>query len=125
MRIISQIGIIFAVCWLGEIISAALPFTFPSSIIAMILLFLFLLFRIVKVDHIKEKSNFLLSNMSFFFIPISVSIIEDYQMIKESLLPFLVICIVGTIITFTTTVFTIRIVTKILSGRKRGKKNDE
>ncbi len=39
MKIIRQIGIIFTVCWLSLVIEKLLPFTFPASVIGMILLF--------------------------------------------------------------------------------------
>lgn len=42
----------------------------------MILLFILLCVHILKVDHIREKSDFLLENMAFFFIPAGVSIIN-------------------------------------------------
>ena len=38
MKILYQIAIIFALCLLGEIISALLPFPFPAAISAMVLL---------------------------------------------------------------------------------------
>ena len=44
MDIILQIGVVFAVCLAGELVSALLPFTFPASVIAMLptlLLFFF------------------------------------------------------------------------------------
>ena len=71
MKIIKQVGIIFLICWLGLVIEAALPFSFPASIIGMILLFLCLLLGILRIEHIQEKSDFLLSNMAFFFIPVT------------------------------------------------------
>ena len=43
MKLLIQIGIVFGVCWVGEIIASMLPFTFPSSVISMILLLLLLL----------------------------------------------------------------------------------
>ena len=38
MKIIYQIGIIFALCWVSEIVEALLPFSFPASVIGMALL---------------------------------------------------------------------------------------
>ena len=63
MKIIRQIGIIFAVCWLGVLVEKILPFAFPAGIIGMILLFLCLLTGILKIEHIQEKADFLLENM--------------------------------------------------------------
>ena len=66
LKIITQVGIIFGVCWAAQIVEQALPFAFPASVIGMILMFLLLAFRVLKVDHIREKSDFLLGNMAFF-----------------------------------------------------------
>ena len=67
MKIIKQIGIFFTVCWLSQIVAAYLPFSFPSSVIGMILLFICLLTGILKIEHVQEKADFLMENMAFFF----------------------------------------------------------
>ena len=78
MKIIRQIGIIFTVCWLSILVEKALPFSFPASVIGMLLLFICLLTGILKIEHIQEKADFLLENMAFFFVPAGVSIILMY-----------------------------------------------
>lgn len=83
LKIITQVGIIFGVCWAAQIVEQALPFAFPASVIGMILMFLLLAFRVLKVDHIREKSDFLLGNMAFFFIPAGVSIINYFDVLKD------------------------------------------
>ena len=72
MKIIRQIGIIFTVCWLSILVEKALPFSFPASVIGMLLLFICLLTGILKIEHIQEKADFLLENMAFFFVPAGV-----------------------------------------------------
>ena len=122
MKIIYQIGIIFALCWVSEIIEAFLPFAFPASVIGMILLFILLAFRVLKVEHIREKSDFLLSNMAFFFIPAGVSIINYFDVLKGNVGKLLLICFLTTRITFATTAWTIR---GVLRLQNRGKKKTE
>ena len=122
MKIIYQIGIIFALCWVSEIIEAFLPFAFPASVIGMILLFILLAFRGLKVEHIREKSDFLLSNMAFFFIPAGVSIINYFDVLKGNVGKLLLICFLTTILTFATTAWTIR---GVLRLQNRGKKKPE
>lgn len=65
MKIIKQIGIFFSVCWLSQVISEVLPFDFPSSVIGMLVLFTGLITGVLKLNHIQEKSDFLLQNMAF------------------------------------------------------------
>ena len=80
MKIIKQTGIIFTVCWVSVAVEKVLPFTFPASVIGMILLFLCLVTGVLKLEHIQEKADFLLSNMSFFFIPAGVSVINYFYL---------------------------------------------
>ena len=122
MKIIYQIGIIFTLCWASEIIEGLLPFPFPASVIGMILLFILLAFRVLKVEHIREKSDFLLSNMAFFFIPAGVSIINYFDVLKGNVGKLLLICFLTTILTFATTAWTIR---GVLRLQNRGKKKPE
>ncbi len=118
MKIIYQIGIIFALCWVSEIVEALLPFSFPASVIGMILLFVLLALRVLKVEHIREKSDFLLSNMAFFFIPAGVSIINYFDVLKGNVGKLLLICFLTTILTFAVTAWTVRGVL-LLMNRKR------
>ena len=109
MKILCQIAVIFSVCWISTIIESILPFAFPSSVISMILLFLLLLFKVVKVHHIREKSDFLLGNMAFFFIPAGVSVINYFDVLSKNLIPLLVICLVSTILTFAVTAYAVKL----------------
>ena len=118
MKIICQIGVIFAVCWFSQLIEAALPVPFPASVIGMLLLLALLATGLLKIEHIREKSDFLLSNMAFFFIPAGVSIINYFDLLKSNLWQIAVICAVSTFVTFGVTAFSIRL-TKRLMERGR------
>lgn len=115
MKIITQVGIIFGVCWAAQIVEQALPFAFPASVIGMILMFLLLAFRVLKVDHIREKSDFLLGNMAFFFIPAGVSIINYFDVLKNWVFQLIFICIVTTVITFVVTAYSMRFVMYLMA----------
>lgn len=118
MKILTQIGIVLGICFLGEIISSVLPFTFPSSVISMIILFIFLITKILKTEHIKEKSDFLLKNMAFFFIPAGVGIMSNFEFIKNSIFQILIICLITTVLTFASTAFTVKAVLKFQEKRR-------
>ncbi len=119
MKIICQIAIIFTICWISQIVEAILPFPFPASVIGMVLLLILLLVRALKVDHIREKSDFLLSNMAFFFIPAGVSIINYFDILASNLIPLLVICLVSTLLTFAVTAWTVRLTRYLMDRRKK------
>lgn len=110
MKLLVQIGIVFGICLVGEGITQILPFPFPASVISMILLLVLLLIKVVKVHYIQQKADFLLKNMSFFFIPAGVALIEQVDAVKDSALILLFICFVSTFLTFGATALTIKFV---------------
>ena len=119
MKIIKQIGIIFSVCWISMVIEEFFPGIFPASIIGMILLFFCLAAGILKIEHIQEKADFLLENMSFFFIPAGVSIITYLDILENALVQLIVICAVSTVITFVVTAYTVTFTMRLLRRRKK------
>lgn len=102
---------------------ALLPIDFPASVIGMILLFALLVFRVLKVEHIREKSDFLLANMAFFFVPAGVSIINYFDVLKSSVVQLLLICLFTTVLTFAATAGSIRLTLKLMNRRKGGREN--
>ncbi len=120
MKILTQAGIIFGLCLIGEAIAAVLPFAFPASVICMILLFLCFLFRWIKPDSLRETAGFLLENMAFFFIPAGVGIMESFAVVKDAVFQLVLICVVSTFLTFAATAYTIRLVSAL--QKKLGKR---
>ena len=100
MKITLQVLILFGICLIAEAVSQFLPFTFPSSVMAMVILLLFLLIRLVKPEHINHISDFLIKNMPFFFIPAGVKIIDNFEYIKDCYIALFVIALITFLITF-------------------------
>ena len=119
MKIIKQFGIIFSLCWIATVIEGLLPIAFPASVIAMLLLLLCLRTGVLKIDHIREKSDFLMANMAFFFIPAGVNVINYLDILKANWLPLLLICVITTVITFAAIAYSIRLTIWLL-GRRKG-----
>lgn len=124
MKMILQIGVVLGICLLGEGISLLLPIPFPGSVIAMVLLFLLLLSRVLHPDHIRQKSDFLLQNMAFFFIPAGVGIMEYAEELLPFLLPLLLICLITTILTFAASALTATLVIHIQQKHSKTGKED-
>ena len=119
MKLLTQIGIIFGICWISACIEQVLPFTLPASIIGMLLLLLLLLAGVVRTEHIREKSDYLLGNLPFFFIPAGVSILNYVDVLRENLAALIVICTVSLAATFAVTVWTVRLTSRLLERGKR------
>ena len=111
VKLLVQIGIVFGICLVGEGIAAVLPFTFPASVLSMLLLFV-LLCGVRKVEHIREKGDFLLKNMAFFFIPSGVALLEQVDFLKGKIMILLLICLITMVLTFAATAFTVRLVSR-------------
>ena len=121
MKILKQFGVIFGVCWVSLVIEHYLPFSFPASVIGMILLLLCLLTGFLKIEHVQEKADSL-GNMAFFFVPAGVSIINYFDILKSTVLQLLVICVVSTIVTFAVTAYVVTLTVKLMEKKKGGKK---
>jgi len=68
--------IIFVFLFVGKAISSLLPIVFPGSIIGLILLFLGLTTRFIKIDWVLVSANFTLKYMVILFIPLAVGLIN-------------------------------------------------
>ena len=110
MRILAQLAVILAVSFLGQVIASLLPIPFPGSVISMILLFLLLLGRIVKVPQIQQTAEFLTGNMAFFFIPAGVGILENWELLAQNLAALAIIAVITTFLTFAAAAYTVRAV---------------
>ena len=118
MKILTQIGIVFGVYWISQCIEAVLPFSFPASVISLLLLLVLLVVGLIKVDHIREKSDFLLGNLGFFFVPVSSGFINYVDIIWENAAAFLTICVVSMILTYGATVGAVRLTCRLLEKNR-------
>ncbi|MBE7012372.1 MAG: CidA/LrgA family protein [Ruminococcaceae bacterium] len=122
MNNIFQAALFFGICLAGDYISASLPFPFPGSVIAMVILFILLITKAVKAKKISSISTFLLDNMAFCFIPPTVAIVNYFEIIKNVWWQFILICCITTILTFFATAYTVKGVMYLMN--KGGKDND-
>ena len=121
MDILKKTFIFFALCFISDCIAGFLPFPFPGSVLAMIILFIGLATKVIRTQQLEPVSDFLLNNMAIFFVPANVSIIAYTYMLKSILWPFVFTCIVTTIITFAATAYGVKLTIYIMNKCKGGK----
>lgn len=121
-KIFLQLGIIFALYWFSQLIEAVLPFSFPASVIALMLLLALLVLRILKPEHIRESADFLQSGIAFFLIPVMVGLMNYVDLIMENAAAFFVICLVSTVLTFGAVAWTVQLTCRLMERKKEGKK---
>lgn len=125
MNILLQIAVILLICITGEAVSVLLPFVFPGSICAMFILLILLWTGLVKAEFFNPVGTWLLNNMAFFFLPATVSIMEQFDILSQIWIHVLIIVFVSTIVTFLASAGTAALVIRIQDRiRNRGKNNE-
>lgn len=103
MNYLKQFAVILGVCLLGEGLRWLLPLPIPASIYGLALMLLLLVSRLVKLEQVENAADFLIQIMTPMFIPAAVGLMDQFQSLRAILLPFLVINLVGLVVTFAVT----------------------
>lgn len=123
MKLFREAIIILGIYLLGVLITDITGVPIPGNVIGMVILFLLLYLKVIKVEQISSISNFFLEHLAFFFIPAGVGLISSFAVIKNIWLQLLIVCFITTAITM---ICTGRIVQRIANkkeGDKDGKLN--
>lgn len=100
MKYIRQFGILLIISTIGEILRALIPLPIPGSIYGLVLLFLLLSLKILKLSDVEETGDFLLAIMPLLFIPAGVGVMKSWFHIRSVFLPLAVITVVTTLLVF-------------------------
>ena len=122
MKYLKQLAYIFLICIAGQAASITIGGVVPGNVLAMVILFLLLLFKVIPLDCVADTSDFLLANMAFLFIPATVSVFFKYEVFAGALWRLLIVCIIATILTSLSAGFTVKFVLQ-WQNRKRNKNN--
>lgn len=98
VKYLRQFVIILLISFLGEILHYLIPLPVPASIYGILLMLLCLHFRVFAAEEVRETGIFLIEIMPIMFIPAAVGLMESWSVIRPSLLPYIVVIIVSTII---------------------------
>lgn len=121
--IIQQLTILFFISFLSQIISSFLPFTFPASLMAIVILFILLVTKILNIEKVETVGDFLQKHIAIFFIPPIISLVDEFSYIKDKLFIILFIIFVSFLLTFLATAYTVNLVTKIQERFRKNERN--
>ncbi|SMC50747.1 CidA/LrgA family protein [Sporomusa malonica] len=76
LQMLGQGVLLWMVYWLGNQISLVSGLPIPGNVFGMMLLFVLLLFGVIKLHYIQDAADFLLKHMLFLFIPIAVGLMN-------------------------------------------------
>ena len=98
MKYMKQFGIILGVTCAGEIIKYFVPLPVPGSIYGLLLMLIFLMSGIIKLEQVKETAEFLIEIMPLMFIPAGVGLLNSWGQLQRIVLPVSVITLVSNIV---------------------------
>ena len=119
MKYLKQFLIILIISFIGEILKEILPLPIPASIYGMVILFVCLLTKVIKLEDVRETGKFLIEIMPVMFIPAGVGLMSSWNVLRPLILPVGIITVV--------TVFTVMAVSGRISQAiiRAGQKNEE
>ena len=94
---IRQLAIIFGCLAVGELLIYLTHIPLPSSIIGMLLLTLLLKLKIIRLEWVRSISEFLVSNIGFFFVPPGVAVMLYFDVIKAEFVPIVAASVSSTV----------------------------
>ncbi|MBB1079540.1 CidA/LrgA family protein [Limosilactobacillus sp. STM2_1] len=113
--ILVQMGIFAGVLWVASIISSVLPSNFivPTPVIGLVLLYLLLTLKIVKVEWVEDFGIFMISLIGFLFVPSGIQIANDLRILREEGLQIVLVIIIATVTLLVVTAYVTRFVIAI------------
>ncbi len=114
---LKQFSVILIIYFLGEVMQKASGLPIPGNVLGMFLLFFGLLTGIVKLTTVDKISNFLLDNLSFFFLPAGVSIITSFALLEGKWTEVFLVSFISTIIALAVTGLTVEFVKRLLTKK--------
>lgn len=101
-----QCTIIFACLALAELFVYLTGIRFPSALIGMLLLMLFLKLGWIKLEWVQGIADFLLAHLGLFFVPPGVALMLHFELIQTEFVPIVVATLVSTILVLVVTGWT-------------------
>lgn len=120
MKLYVQLMIIFSISLIGEGISNVFHLPIPGSIIGLIILFLALQFKWLRLRHVNMVGHFLLANMTILFLPAAVGIMDKFHLIAPYLFPIVLIIFVAIVLNVIVIAFTVQFIKRRYEGDYKG-----
>ena len=117
MRILLQLALILGICYVGELIHDYTGIPIPGNILGMLILLLLLCLKVIKLEQIREVSDFFLKRLAFFFLPPAIWLMLVSDDVKSQWPLLLILCIVLTIVTMAATGWTVQLFSKKSKGK--------
>ncbi|PKM81354.1 MAG: CidA/LrgA family protein [Firmicutes bacterium HGW-Firmicutes-14] len=88
---------------LGTFLSNYFNLILPGNLTGLLLLFLALVFRIIRLDQVEGAARLLLDNMMVLFIPLNIGLVTIMPRIRDELLAIIISLLASTVIVMVVT----------------------
>ena len=122
---IRQLAILFGCLALGELIITLTHIPLPSSILGMLLLTLLLKLKVIRLEWVRSISDFLVTNIGFFFVPPGVAIMLYFDILKAQFVPIVTASVVSTVLVLAVTGWVHQIYGRTVKHEKIAEKEGE
>ena len=117
MKYLKQVFWILLFTFIGELLEALIPLPIPAGIYGLLLLFCALSTKILPLSAVVDAGKYIISIMTILFLPATVGLMKSWSVLKPIWLPFLVICVVSTLMVMIGAGW----ITQLVLRRKKGK----
>ena len=98
LKYVVSMGLIFLCLMAGINLQNLLDISIPGSIIGMLILFALLASGLVPVEWVRPSATLFIRYMVLLFVPISVGLMEHFDLLYNNALPILASAVGGTFI---------------------------
>jgi len=119
-KIIVQVAMLVVFYSVCNLITKYLHLPIPGSIVGLIILFLMLQFKVVKVEWVETGASWLLADLLLFFIPAAVGVVNYQQVIGPQLGKLFIVILLSTITVMAFTGLTAQFIEKRRKGGSSG-----
>ncbi len=98
MKFIKQLAVILTISLIAELMEMLIPLPVASSIYGLVLMLIGLVTHIIPLRAVEGAADFLVDIMAILFLPATVGIMTSVDVLKEMLVPLVVISVVTTLL---------------------------
>ena len=98
MKYIKQISIILTISFIAELLEFLIPLPIAASIYGLILMLIALTTKIIPLKSVENVADYLIEIMPLMFIPPTVGIMTSFDILRQMLIPLVIISVISTIL---------------------------
>lgn len=117
--IVLQVLFIYVFLFLGAALKEVIPLPIPASMFGLIILFLALYLKIIKLEWVEKGAKWLMAELLLFFVPSAVGIVNYDEILSLQGAEIVVLIGISTMIVLGMTA----IVAEKITGRKGGEQH--